>query len=115
MLQFSIKNQTIKRTDNYRPVAGQPITCHFSFVTDNWQNLRKQAIFRISGSDTPYIRDLYITDSCDVPDELLLGTELRILTVSILGSGADNHVIVTTAPVYVLVHPSGSAEGSHNG
>lgn len=113
MLQFSIKNQTLKRTDTQKPQAGQPITCHFSFTHD-WQNLRKQAIFRTSGSDTPHIRDLYITDSCDVPDELLLGTELRILTVSILGSGADNHVIVTTAPVYVLVYPSGS-EDSNNG
>lgn len=113
MLQFSIKNQTLKRTDTQKPQAGQPITCHFSFVTDDWQNLRKQAIFRTSGSDTPYIQDLYVTDSCDVPSDLLTGTELRILTVSILGSGADNHVIVTTAPVYVLVYPSGYGDSNN--
>lgn len=112
MLQFTIKNQTLKRTDTQKPVAGQPITCHFTF-TDDWQNLTKKAVFRASGSDTPHILDLDDTDSCDVPDELLLGTELRILTVSILGNGADNHVIVTTAPVYVLVYPSGS-EDSNN-
>lgn len=49
-----------------------------------------------------------------IKNQTLKRTELRILTVSILGSGADNHVIVTTAPVYVLVYPSGS-EDSNNG
>ena len=115
MLTFTVSNQIIKRTDTFRPVAGSQnyLTAHFDFLTDDWCNLHKVAICRAAQSDTAHTLALDAEDNCSIPDILLASSEARYITVSIYGTGTDDHgrdVLITTNACAVFIAPSGSED-----
>lgn len=73
MLQlfFEIKNQNIKRTDTFKPVARSQnyLYAHFDFLTNEWNNLTKTAIFKYNNDSKEMILDE--DDNCLVPWEVI--------------------------------------------
>ena len=68
-LFFEIEHQKIKRTDTYKPVAKSVnyLYAHFDFLTSEWHNLIKTAIFRTDSTAYEVILDA--DDNCLVPWE----------------------------------------------
>ena len=50
-LEFTINNQTLKRTDTNKPVnwSDNYLTLVFQFETDDWTGLNKYCLLRVSG------------------------------------------------------------------
>lgn len=76
-IKFSVKNQTITRTDDFRVVKDSQgyLYATFIFTTDEWNGLIKTAEFRNGKSGTPYSVLLDDTGSCLVPHEVLSGSD----------------------------------------
>lgn len=70
-LFFEITNQNIKRTDSFKPVARSLnyLNAHFDFLTDEWNNLTKTAIFSYNNNSKEVILDE--DDNCLVPWEAI--------------------------------------------
>lgn len=73
MLQlfFEITNQKINRVDTFKPVAKSLnyLYAHFDFLTSEWDNLTKTAIFQYNDNSIEVILDE--DDNCLVPWETL--------------------------------------------
>lgn len=105
-LHFTVKNQIIRRIDKFDVVAKSInyLYAYFEFVTDDWKDKVKTAIFRNGKDGTPYTV-LLEDDVCLVPHEVLSGDDYYIY-VSVF---AGNLITVNTAKVYV--QESGYTEG----
>lgn len=70
-LFFEVTNQKIKRTDTFKPVASSInyLYAHFDFLTKEWDNLTKTAIFRYNDNSIEVILDA--DDNCLVPWEVI--------------------------------------------
>lgn len=104
ILMFSVANQKLFRTDNFCVVADSKIylTAKFSFLTDDWKNTTKTAIF--THSNKPYTA-LLENDSCLIPWEVI---KPSYFTVSVFGKSEQ---LITTQNQMVLVEKSGYTEG----
>ena len=107
MIEFSVKNQIIKRVDNFRVVAMSKnyLQAHFDFQTDEWTGI-KTAIFARKGipSVNVVIED---NDTCLVPWEWLDTEKNAIGFVSVF---SGDFVTANRAAVEVL--QSGYERGS---
>ena len=101
-LEFEIKNQIIIRVDTFRVVADSEnyLYAHFNFLTDEWKNLVKTAIF-VNEPDEPQVVILDENDTCLVPSEVLRGNG-NYIYVSVF---ADS--LITANRTNVFVEPSG--------
>lgn len=101
-LEFEIKNQIIIRVDTFRVVADSEnyLYAHFNFLTDEWKDLVKTAIF-VNEPDEPQVVILDENDTCLVPSEVLRGNG-NYIYVSVF---ADS--LITANRTKVFVEPSG--------
>ena len=101
-LEFEIKNQIIIRVDTFRVVADSEnyLYAHFNFLTDEWKDLVKTAIF-VNEPDEPQVVILDENDTCLVPSEVLRGNG-NYIYVSVF---ADS--LITANRSKVFVEPSG--------
>ena len=100
-LEFTINNQTLKRTDTTHPVdlSNEYLKCSFDFLSDDWEDLGKFAIFRTG--DKNY-RVAINDDTCIVPFDALQYNQFA-LTVY----GIDGDTRITTNLVYIKLGKSG--------
>lgn len=70
-LQFNVNNQIITRQDEFKPVAKSQnyLYAHFDFLTDEWTNLTKTAIFKYNDTNIEMLLDE--NDDCLVPWEAI--------------------------------------------
>lgn len=100
-LEFTINNQTLKRTDTTHPVdlSNEYLKCQFDFLSDDWEDLGKFAIFRTG--DKNY-RVAINDGECIVPFDALQVNQFA-LTVY----GVDGDTRITTNLVYIKLGKSG--------
>ena len=100
-LEFTINNQTLKRTDSNKPVdySNEYLKCQFDFLSDDWEDLGKFAIFRTG--DKNY-RVAINDGECIVPFDALQVNQFA-LTVY----GIDGDTRITTNLVYIKLGKSG--------
>ena len=100
-LEFTINNQTLKRTDTTHPVdlSNEYLKCQFDFLSDDWEDLGKFAIFRTG--DKNY-RVAISENECYVPYDVLKHSKF-LLTVY----GVHENIRITTN--YLWVHLKSSA------
>lgn len=116
MLEFEVKNQTIKRIDRFNPATDSVdyLTAKFNFLTADWDGRAKTAIFK-KGTDSYSVplKD----DSCTVPYEVLVVSEKsqsqlvgnNKIFVSVFGlQGASR---LPTNEIRIDLNTSGYAEG----
>lgn len=98
-LTFSVKNQTISRTDRFNVVAKSVnyLYAHFDFLTDEWTGKAPTAIFKQTDGD-PYEAVLDMDMNCLVPWEVLNAEDATYVYVSVF---AGDLITVNTAPVRV--------------
>lgn len=99
-LRFTVSNQTIKRIDTFEPVARSVdyLYAHFDFLTREWDNSIKTAIF--TSDNTSYEMILDENGNCKVPWESLQIDSASYIRVSVFGTG-ESLVTVNTASVFV--------------
>lgn len=104
ILTFSVANQKLFRTDNFCVVSDSKtyLTAKFSFLTDDWKDTTKTAIF--THSNKPYTV-LLEHDSCVIPWEVI---KPSYFSVSVFGKSQQ---LITTQNPLVLVEKSGYADG----
>lgn len=101
-IQFVVKNQVIRRVDHFVVVADSEnyLYARFTFVSDDWDNLTKTAIFKKVTSDTAYEQILDANGVCEVPHEVLAGE--GSIVVSVFGG-----TLITVNTAIVRVEKSG--------
>lgn len=106
-LQFTVKNQTIKRIDEFTVIAGSIdyLYASFSFETEEWEGFTKTALF-IKG-DKAYSVLIGDNGECLVPWEVLTGK--GFVRVSVFGGQ-----LITTNLVEIFVAPTGYTEETEN-
>lgn len=95
-VQFTVRNQRIRRTDNFYVVADSHdyLYAKFSFGTPEWDGLEKTAIFSKKDGDTAYEMLIEQDGTCKVPHEVLSGE--GTVEVSVFGGSlitVDNAII----------------------
>ena len=107
MLRFSVKNQIITRTNEFRVVARSRnyLYAQFDFATNEWQGV-KTALFYHAKLDKPKPAILDDNNVCQVPWEWLDLDETTFGTVSIFCGD-----LVTANVALVEILKSGYAEG----
>ena len=104
-LSFDIYHQTIKRIDNFKPVArsNNYLRAHFIFTQD-WGNDEKIALFYGTGkARSPYSQILDENNECDVPWEAIC--EPGTMYVSVYSGD-----LITASVAPVQIHETGYAE-----
>lgn len=111
VLQFDVKNQTIKRIDKNRVVAKSKKFLKAQFVfNESWDKINlKTAIFKSDFDEEPYSQILDDEGFCEVPWETI-GLESE-LTVSVFGVGYDGTELITVNKAYVNIEESGYEDG----
>ena len=101
MLTFNIKNQTISRTDKFRPVSGSRnyLTAKFSFSED-WTDTEKTALFCLMPDGEVFRSSIDATGMCEVPEAALDGSWPRTLTVSVVGIGDGKRITTNFCTIY---------------
>ena len=104
-IYFNVRNQTISRTDRMRVVAMSHnyLVAHFDFLTDDWADVTKLAIFVKDGKTFHMTLDR--NGETFVPWELLETT--GSIEVSIYGGDR-----ITTNSTTIVVSETGYTEGS---
>jgi hypothetical protein len=104
ILQFTISNQKIERTDEFGVVEGSKnyLAAQFIFVTPDWDGVIKTAVF-IDSDGTPHPSLIADDNTCGIPIAWL-AIEQRG-AVGVLGN-KDNKVI-TTSTTRVRIKPKG--------
>ncbi len=102
IIEFEVKNQTIKRLDENTVVAGSKnyLQAKFNFVTPEWETIEKTARFT---KDSCTYNTQLADDMCYVPAEVL---KSGFVSVSVFGGD-----LITTRPVSFLVYSGGLDEG----
>lgn len=98
-LQFSVSNQLIARTDEFRPVAKSIdyLYAQFEFLTPEWDGKQVTAQFRKQDSATTYEYILDENNTCLVPHEVLDGNGGYICVSCFAG----DRITVNRAMVFV--------------
>ena len=93
-LWFNVRGQTISRADRFYVVekSNNYLQANFNFVTSDWDNLQKIAVFTKNGVSYKIILDN--EGVAMVPWELL--TETGTVEVSVYGVGYDEQAILET-------------------
>ena len=80
-LLFEVTHQTINRIDTFKPVAGSKnyLSAHFDFLTDEWKDLTKTAIFKYNDTNIEMILDE--NDDCLVPWESIKNAGIIYVSV----------------------------------
>ena len=101
-LEFTINNQTLKRTDNTKPVnwSDNYLTLVFQFETDDWTGLNKYCLLRVSGE---LYRVELDNDQVTLPVGVLTSDRLII---TLYGSDNEDYRI-TTNMVSIILGKSG--------
>lgn len=102
VLQFTVTNQEIERTDEFVVVEGSDnyLQAHFTFTTSDWDGMVKTGIFIDDSGDVH--PSLCTDDVCDVPSEWLKSQKGA---VSVIGS--DGVTKITTRPATVRIKEKG--------
>lgn len=121
MLEFSVKNQTLTRTDNFKPVTDSVdyLYSRFTFVTNDWSNTTKTAIFRAGD----IVKEAKIDSSgkCLIPWEVLVKSANiqgrsyisdNKLYVSVIGENGT--YLIPTNEVSVTLTESGYVEADES-
>ena len=101
-LEFTINNQTLKRTDTNKPVnwSDNYLTLVFQFETDDWTGLNKYCLLRVSGE---LYRVELDNDQVTLPVGVLTSDRLII---TLYGSDDEDYRI-TTNMVSIILGKSG--------
>ena len=107
MLEFSVSNQTITRTDDTKTVAKSRdyLYAYFDFKTDEWKGIKTAVFIRDGVTTPPMILDG--DNKCRVPWEWLDVDEVTIGYVSVYCGN-----LVTTDKALVEISASGYTGGS---
>lgn len=102
-LKFTITDQTIKRTDTFKPVSDSRdyLYAGFTFNTHEWDNQIKTAVFYRDDEETGYPVVLSQNDTCLVPWEVLV-SPVRFIYVSVFAG-----YLITSNKASVLVRAAG--------
>lgn len=100
-LEFTVNNQTLKRTDSEKPAdySNEYLKCIFSFESDDWEPMGKFAIFKTGKLN---YRVAISDGECIVPFDALQYNQFA-LTVY----GIDEDTRITTNLVYIKLGKSG--------
>ena len=106
-IYFNVRNQTISRTDRMRVMTMSHgyLVAHFDFLTDDWSDTSKIAIF--TKGDTSFKVTLDRNGEAFVPWELLEETG----TINISVYGGD---LITVNTSEVIVEQSGYTDEAEN-
>ena len=101
-LEFTVNNQTLKRTDSNKPVnwSDNYLTLVFQFETDDWTGLNKYCLLRVSGE---LYRVELENDSVTLPVGVLTSDRL---VITLYGSD-DKDYRITTNMVSIILGKSG--------
>ena len=104
VLHFVVNNQIIARTDTFVPVRNSKnyLYAEFEFLTDDWTDKSKTALFRTGDSESIAIL-LGETDTCLIPAEVLTGTSFTVSAIT-----GD---VITANAVTVKLYESGYRQG----
>lgn len=110
-LQFSVSNQVITRTDEFRVVAESIdyLYAQFTFLTEEWSGKTITAQFRSDKSDKTYEYILDGENTCLVPWESLNLQGGGYIYVSVFAG-----VLITTNRAKVFVEQSGYDENAES-
>lgn len=102
VLQFTVTNQQIERTDEFTVVEGSEnyLQAQFNFATPDWEGLVKTGVFIDESGDVH--TSICLNDICDVPPEWL---KEQKGAVGVLGS--DGVTRITTGAVTVRIKSKG--------
>lgn len=110
-LCFKVRGQTISRADRFYVVEQSQnyLRAHFEFITKDWDDLQKIAVFTKDG--TSYKIILEDDHVATVPWELL--TDVGTITVSVYGVGQDT-VLETVNTAEIDVKETGYVTDAEN-
>ena len=85
-IDFSVTNQTLSRTSNDKTVENSQNywRCRFNFVSADWGEVTKAAMFKTPDMEKPVIR-LLVDNECDFPN----GTSRSTCNVALIGGGSE--------------------------
>lgn len=98
MLKFSVKNQTLQRTDSFEPASDSAdyLKASFVFNTDDWNETKRVAVFINNG--VPYPALINSQGICNVPNSALASGSRQSITnlkISVYGEKDDGYRITT--------------------
>lgn len=104
ILKFTVRNQMIKRIDNFIPVRNSKnyLYAEFVFLTEDWVGKSKTVLFHSVDGEPVQIL-LGETDTCLIPAEVLAGTSF---TISVIAGD-----MITANAVTVKLYESGYRQG----
>lgn len=102
ILQFTVTNQTMERTDEFTVVEGSEnyLRARFTFVTPDWDGLIKTGVFIDEDGDIH--PSLCADDICDVPPEWLIKQKGYVGLI-----GSDGTTKITTRAVKINIKEKG--------
>lgn len=105
ILQFTVTNQEIERTDEFTVVEGSEnyLQAHFTFATPDWDGMIKTGVF-INEDGTMY-PSLCKDDTCDVPPAWLKEQKGAVGVI-----GSDGTAKITTYAAKVRIRANGYNE-----
>ncbi len=85
-IDFSVTNQTLSRTSNDKTVENSQNywRCRFNFVSADWGEVTKAAMFKTPDMEKPVIR-LLVDNECDFPN----GTSRSTCNIALIGGGSE--------------------------
>lgn len=106
ILQFTVTNQTMERTDEFTVVEGSEnyLRARFTFATPDWDGLIKTAVFIDEDGDIH--PSLCADDICEVPPEWLVKQKGYVGLI-----GSDGTIKITTGAVKVNIKEKGYVSG----
>lgn len=106
ILQFTVTNQILERTDEFTVVEGSEnyLRAHFTFATSDWDGMIKTAVFIDEDGDIH--PSLCADDICEVPPEWLVKQKGYVGLI-----GSDGTTKITTGAVKVNIKEKGYVSG----
>ena len=85
-IDFSVTNQTLSRTSNDKTVENSQNywRCRFNFVSADWGEVTKAAMFKTPDMEKPVIR-LLVDNECDFPN----GASRSTCNIALIGGGSE--------------------------
>lgn len=108
---FDVNEQTLTRTDEFIAVTDsvEYLTAKFNFVSDDWNDTIKSAIFESAG--VPYVVLLDDNNSCLVPFETLIRGDKDFINLKISVFGVRKLYRITSNPKTIRINASGYTPG----
>lgn len=85
-IDFSVTNQTLSRTSNDKTVENSQNywRCRFNFISADWGEVTKAAMFKTPDMEKPVIR-LLVDNECDFPN----GASRSTCNIALIGGGSE--------------------------